>query len=78
MKYFSPLGVYILLIAIILIGLLLLGGCAGTFNTALHQLPSMQNCHDVSYVRHGSDVEITATCAVPTKSDPLVDISVAP
>jgi hypothetical protein len=49
-----------------------LAGCAGTFATAVHSLPSVENCHDVTYERHGSDVKIDATCSVPVKSDPLL------
>jgi hypothetical protein len=66
------------LILIAVGGLFFLSGCAGTFNTAVHALPSVQNCHDVKYVRHGSDVDITAKCQIPTKSDPLLDIPVVP
>ena len=51
-----------------------LSGCAAAFNTAVHALPSVENCHDVTYTRHGADVDITATCQIPTKSDPLLDI----
>lgn len=52
-----------------------LTGCAGAFSTAVHSLPSIQNCHDVTYIRHGSDVEIKATCQVPMQADPLLKVA---
>lgn len=35
----------------------LLGGCSA--------LPSMQHCHEVSYIRKGADIQIHAECRAP-------------
>lgn len=61
-----------------LIPLLLLTGCAGTFNTAIHSLPSVQDCQHVSYERIGNIVKISADCAIPLQTSPLLSIPPMP
>lgn len=57
---------------------LLLTGCAGTFNTAVQNLPSVQDCQHVKYERTGNQVAITADCQIPLRPSSLLSIPVAP
>lgn len=40
-------------------------GCGSLFNSAVKQLPSVQNCQRVEYTRIGNQVELKASCAIP-------------
>ena len=51
---------------LILMSTVLLHGCG-----VLQQLPSMQHCDKVSYVRDKLDIEITAHCTAPIGGLPL-------
>lgn len=45
------------IIAFVIAMAVLLGGCSA--------LPSMQNCHEVRYIRKGADIQIHAECRAP-------------
>ena len=57
---------------------LFLCGCAGTFNTMVKTLPSVQDCQKVDYQRDGNKVLITAECYVPVGDSSLLSIPVKP
>ena len=50
----QPRGAVLLLIAA-------LGGCA----QLVGNLPTFEYCSDVTYVRHGNQIDVTAKCAAP-------------
>jgi hypothetical protein len=52
------------LIALILVIAVSTLGCAGVTGYVAEQLPSVQNCQRVEYVREYSVVELKATCDV--------------
>lgn len=56
----------------------LLTGCAGAFNAAVQNLPSVQNCRHVVYERTGNQVNLKAECEVPLKNDSLLDVPGVP
>ncbi len=56
----------------------LLTGCAGTFNAAVNQLPSVKDCQRVKYERVGNQVKIDADCQIPLQSSPLLNVPVTP
>lgn len=62
---------------IILISLYV-SGCAGTFNTMVKTLPSVQDCQKVDYKRDGNKVLINAECYIPVGDSSLLSIPVTP
>lgn len=57
---------------------LCLSACAGTFNTMVKTLPSIQDCQKVEYKRDGNKVLINAECYVPVGDSALLSIPVKP
>jgi hypothetical protein len=79
MKTPSPIMMYVILMVILALGLFILSGCAGTIGAVYSNLPSVQNCHTVTYERtHNSEIHIEAFCTAPVKFDPLLDIPTLP
>jgi hypothetical protein len=62
----------------ILILALGLSGCAGTLTNAFNNLPTVQACQKVTYVREYGHVTVTLDCTVPPQSSPLLDLPVSP
>jgi hypothetical protein len=57
---------------------LLLTGCAGVFNAAVQNLPSVKDCNHVAYERTGNQVKIVADCQIPMQNNGLLSIPGVP
>lgn len=62
----------------IITSIVLLCGCAGTFNTAVRNLPSVKDCDHVKYERTGNQVRVTAECQVPMQDNGLLSLPGVP
>jgi hypothetical protein len=54
-------------VALLLVIAFAASGCAQLYGFAASQLPSLEYCNKVVYLRDGSDVSIQANCRAPVR-----------
>ena len=66
------------IVAMSVLTALVLTSCGSFFNSAVKQLPSVQDCQHVLYERTGNVVSIKADCIVPLQDSSLLTLPVKP